>query len=626
MVVRYARSLACVLVATAHLTAVPCLAQPDDAQTEPTVIYTVTASERANHKLQVEAEFPAGSFFGGERTLALPVWTPGSYKVRDYSKFVSGVQLLNGGGAARLEKSAKNRWTVVGDFPKDRPVRVAYTVYGHELTVRTNFFTPELSLLIGAATFLAPAPLSGDRLEETNFEVRLSGVTDPVSTGLEPVAGKSEPTFVAAGYDELVDSPILFGDISEHSFQAGNKPHILIQAGDRRYWSLASSLRDAAKVVETVQEFWGEVPYDTYRIMNLITDTRGGLEHLDSTVVMTSRFATEDRDKYVEWLALICHEFFHAWNVKRLRPVALGPFDYEREVTTPSLWVAEGVTSYYDDLLVRRAGLSTRTEYLKALSGQLNTLLNTPGRKSLPLTEASLDAWIRLYQPTDNSINDDISYYNKGAVVAWLLDTEIRQASKGSKTLDTVMRQAYRQFSAGGFKEDEFRALASKISENDLEGFFERALDTTEELPIDGALEYWGLEWQPDDAKVAAQAYLGLNTAGGDARLVESVVAGSPAALAGLAPGDELLAIDGTRVPPTGPGSIVKFLEVGGRYPVLVSRLGRLTECSVVFTTSPAPKRVLKAKTGKGAQPERIEAWLGPESKVPEKSKGVEAP
>lgn len=455
--------------------------------------------------------------------------------------------------------------------------------------------------------------------------MRLSGVTDPVSTGLERVDGKPEPTFVATGYDELVDSPILFGDISEHRFQAGNKPHTLIQAGDRRYWSLASSLRDAAKVVETVQEFWGEVPYDTYHIMNLITDTRGGLEHLDSTVIMTSRFATEDRDKYVEWLALICHEFFHAWNVKRLRPVALGPFDYEREVTTPSLWVAEGVTSYYDDLLVRRAGLSTRTEYLKALSGQLNTLLSTPGRKSLPLTEASLDAWIRLYQPTDNSINDDISYYNKGAVVAWLMDTEIRQASKGNKTLDTVMRQAYRQFSASGFKEDEFRALASRTSETDLEPFFGRALDSTEDLPIDGALEYWGLEWQPDDAKVAAQAYLGLNTAGGDARLVESVEAGSPAALAGLAPGDELLAIDGTRVPPTGPGSIVKFLKVGARYPVLVSRLGRLTECSVVLTTSPAPKRVLKVKTGKGAQPERIDAWLGPETKVPEKSKGVEA-
>lgn len=612
MVVPYTRWFARVLATACLFAAVPCLA-------DPTVVYTVTADERANHKLRIEAEFPSQSFPGSERTLALPVWTPGSYKVRDYSKSISDVQLLEA-GSARLEKTAKNRWTVVGDFPASSPVRVAYTVYGHELTVRTNYFTPEFSLVVGAATFLAPAPLTEDHLEDTDFEVRLRGVTDSVSTALPRKQDETTPTFVADGYDELVDSPILFGDLDSSTFTAGGKPHVLTHAGDRRYWKFVQSSRDAARVIETIQKFWGTIPYESYHILNLITDTRGGLEHLDSTVIMTSRFASLDREKYVEWLALISHEFFHTWNVKRLRPEALGPFDYEREVLTPSLWVAEGVTSYYDDLLVRRAGLSTRTEYLKALSGQLNTLQNTPGRKSLPLTQASIDAWIRLYQPTDNSINDDVSYYNKGAVVAWLLDTEIRKASGGVKNLDDVMRAAYQKFAADGYSEAEFRALVGQVAGQDLTSFWALALDSTDELPLESALEYWGLEWKPEDAKAAAEPYLGLKLSSSDGRLVESVAAGSPAAAAGVSPGDELLALDGTRMPASGPGSILKFLKAGGSYPLLVARLGRVRELRVVLAPQPAPKRSLKIKPGKGPHLERLDAWLGPESKVPEEA------
>lgn len=572
------------------------------------VVYDITTPNLANHQLRIEAEFPAEAFGQGAPVLALPVWTPGSYKVRDYSKSISGVEILSPAGA-RLEKTAKNRWTVVGDLPPGEPVKVAYSVYGHELTVRTNFFSPDLSLIVGAATFLAPAPLSGTRLEGTDFEVRFPGLTSSVASGLEKLPSGA---YLAHGYDELVDSPLLFGDLDEHGFTAGGKPHTLVQAGDRRYWNLPVSLRDAAKVVSTVQDFWGTIPYKDYHILNLITETRGGLEHLDSTVLMTSRFATSDREKYVEWLALVCHEHFHAWNVKRLRPKALGPFDYEAEVLTPSLWVAEGVTSYYDDLLVRRSGLSTRAEYLKALSGQLNTLWNTPGRQSLPLTEASLDAWIRLYQPTDNSINDDVSYYNKGAVVGWLLDTELRRRTQGKLTLDHVMREAYKQFARDGFEEAQFRALVSRMAGSSFEEFFNLALDGTGELELQSALDYWGLDWVLDDSKAKVDPFLGLNS--NDGRTVDSVAAGSPAALAGLSPGDELLAIDGTRVPVAGPGALLKHLKVGKPYPVLVSRMGRLKELTVSLTAPPAPKRLLKVRTGEGAQAARLEAWLGPET------------
>lgn len=609
MVSRRALKLVCLLV-LAHFWATPGFAEKKDRGTAPLVTYTITAKELANHKLHIEAEFPAESFASGDLTVALPVWTPGSYKVRDYSKSLSGVTLLHPANA-QLKKTAKNRWTVVGDVPNGEPVKLAYTVYGHELTVRTNYFSPEFSLIAGAATFLAPAPLTGDRLEAVDFQVRFVGITDPISTALAPVEGETSTTYIAHGFDELVDSPFLFGDLEIHKFQAAGKPHTLVHAGDYRYWNNTAVVRDSIKVIETIREFWGgELPYENYHILNVISDTRGGLEHLDSTVLMTSRFATEDRARYVDWLSLLSHEHFHVWNVKRLRPAALGPFDYEAEVLTPSLWIAEGITAYYDDLLVRRSGLSTRAEYLKALSGQLNTLMNTPGRKSLPLTESSIDSWIRLYQPTDNTLNDNVSYYNKGAVVAWLLDTELRQRTNGKVTLDHVMREAYRRYAKNGFEEEQFRAIASELGGQSFDQFFALTLDSTEELPLEKAFDYWGLEWRPEDAKAAAEPFLGVNLSSGSL-IVESVSAGSPAATAGIAPGDELIAIDGTRVASSGPAAILKYLKLHRSYPVVVSRLGRLQELNVTLSAHPAPKRALKVKDGNGPHLKRLDSWLG---------------
>ena len=311
-------------------------------------------------------------------------------------------------------------------------------------------------------------------------------------------------------------------------------------------------------------------------------------------------------------MSLIAHEYFHTWNVKRLRPNSLRPFDFEQENYTRSLWVAEGITSYYDDLLVRRAGLSTRKEYLKALSEQLNRLLETPGRRHITLTDASFDAWIRLYQPTDDLHNSNISYYNKGAVVAWLLDTEIRQRTQGKKSLDDLMREAYRTFQGEGFSEGEFRQLASRVAGSDLNDFFQKTLDSTEELPLEKALEYWHLEWKAEDDD--QQPYLGVDLAPGSRAVVSKVFEGSPAALAGLSPGDELLAIDDLRLPESSPLSILEYTETGREYRVVLSRLGRISEKKVVLTAPPHSKSELTFQDdGKGYQ-NRWNSWLGPES------------
>lgn len=572
------------------------------------VLYKIDASALKNHRLKINARFPPAAFPTSERELALPVWTPGSYKVRDYSRFVDQVKVLNPG--ARITKTSKNRWLVQGVEP-DQAVLIEYTVYGHELTVRTNHFTEELALVTGAATFLTASPLKSQEMNTLDYVVDLS------ATGLESSCAlelRRPGVYVAPNYDELVDSPIVLGDISAHPFMVGGKEHQLVQAGDYRYWDLKKSLDDTARLVETIQEFWGQiVPYDHYYFLNLITNSRGGLEHSDSTVVMTSRFATQDRKAYLGWLSIMSHEYFHTWNVKRLRPKSLGPFDYEKEVYTRSLWIAEGITSYYDDLLVRRAGLSTREEYLEALSVQLNRLQTTPGRLNIDLSDASFDTWIRLYQPTDDLHNSNISYYNKGSIVAWLLDTEIRQRSKGKRSLDDVMRAAYSKFSDDGFTEVEFRKLASKVAGSDLSDFYALTLDSTAELPLARALDYWALKWEPDSKK--PKAYLGLETDPKKPGLVKKVFSQSPAAKAGVAPGDELLALDNIRLAEADSLDIVDHLTIGQSYPLLFSRLGRVRSTKVTLASHPHQRRKLALKKSTPEHEGRWLIWLGPERK-----------
>ena len=535
----------------------------------------------------------------------MATWTPGSYKIRDYSRYLNTLKLEH--PTATIEKTSKNRWRVKGLAP-DQPVKASYQVYGHDLTVRTNYFTPELCLIIGAGTFLAPAPLTSESAPQMPFEVEFEDWQGALSTALPTLSGKLR----AESFDHLVDCPILLGDLTVHNIEVNGLEHRLVQAGDRTFWDAEKSLRDIGKLVEATHRFWGTVPYRQYFFMNLVTDTRGGLEHRNSTVVMTNRFATEDRESYLGWLSLLSHEFFHAWNVKRLKPKSLASFDYEKENYSRSLWIAEGITSYYDDLLVRRAGISTRKEFLDSLSGRLNRLKTTPGRRAISLSDASFDSWIRLYQKTDDLHNSNISYYNKGAVVAWLLDTEIRRLTNNRKSLDEVMRTAYERFSQSGFEEMEFRALASEVCGQDLGSFFRRTLDGTDDLPLEPALRYWNLSWKPKASNESP--YLGVSVANQESRVVvKQVYKGSPAYRAGIAAGDELLAIAGRRLPSKTPLKILEHLEIGQTYPVLTSRLGVVQERSAMLTEP--PHRESKLALGKNtAESEALwRSWLGSE-------------
>ena len=452
------------------------------AQTAEPVTYTLRFPEPHTHYVSVEASVPTGGRH--EIELMMAVWTPGSYLIREFARHVEEVTARTPtGGPLTVEKSRKNRWRVSTDGA-DRIV-VSYLVYGREMSVRTNWIEADFAILNGAPTFLTIA--DDDRVRPHDVTLELPTGWRRSVTGLTPRVDRGPHTYRAADFDTLVDSPIVAGAPTVYEFAVDDTPHLLVNLGESGVWHGPRSAEDVEKITREIYRMWGVMPYDRYLFLNMITEAGGGLEHRNSAMLMSSRWATSSHPSYLRWLGLVSHELFHAWNVKQLRPIELGPFDYEHETHTRSLWVVEGLTSYYADLIVHRSGLSDVGEYLEALSRQIRGLQTTPGRGVQPLSRASYDAWIKYYRTDENSPNSSVSYYTKGAVLGFLLDMRVRAATQGAKTLDDVMRLAYARFSADrGFTPLEFRATAREVAGTDLSAWFTQALDTTEETGLRG--------------------------------------------------------------------------------------------------------------------------------------------
>jgi predicted metalloprotease with PDZ domain len=438
-------------------------------------------------------------------------------------------------------------------------------------------------------------------------------------TGLSAVSGGAGHRYRAADFDTLVDSPIVAGNPAVYEFTVRGKPHFLVNVGEGGVWDGPRSAADTQKIVEAQAAFWGGLPYDKYVFINLITEASGGLEHGNSTVLMTSRWRTRTRRAYVEWLSLVSHEFFHVWNVKRLRPVELGPFQYEHENYTRTLWVAEGLTDYYADLLAARAGVMTAEEALGSLSEAIASLQTTPGRLSQSVEEASFDAWVRFYRQDENTPNSTVSYYAKGAVIGFLLDLEIRKATNNARSLDDVITQAFARYSgAKGFTSAEFRALAAEVAGVDLSVWLHTALDTTDELSYDD-LGWLGLRFKPEAG--SAKPWVGLSTVMPGATLrndngrlvVVQVRRGTPAFDAGVNAEDEILAIGGYRVRHDQWEARLEAFKPGEAVPLLVSRRERLVTLEVTPTTEP-PKawRLEPDPAASDAAKARLAGWLKP--------------
>ncbi|MGI8671618.1 MAG: M61 family metallopeptidase, partial [Luteitalea sp.] len=536
----------------------------------------------------------------------MAVWTPGSYLVREYSRHVEAMTVTSPSPVASPVKSRKNRWTVqTGGAPR---VTVRYRVYGREMSVRTNWIESRFALINAAPTFITLV----DGLQRPHH-VSLSlpeGWTSSMS-GLPDEPGRPH-SYVATDFDTLVDSPLVAGDLAVYEFEVGGTPHYLVNINENGSWDGVRAAADVQRIVREQERLWGSLPYQKYVFLNAITEASGGLEHRNSTMLMTSRWAMGTREGYLGWLNLVSHELFHAWNVKRLRPAALGPFDYEQENYTPSLWVAEGLTSYYGDLLVHRAGLSMPQEYLALVSAEIRSLETTPGRLVQPVTQASYDAWIKHYRQDENSPNTSVSYYTKGAVIGALLDARIRAATHSRRSLDDVMRLAYqRHAGARGYTEPQFRAAISEVAGIDLAPVLTRVLDTTEPLDYAPLLDAFGLSFVPGDSR-ATRGWLGITTRAEAGRLVVSQVRrDTPGLAAGISVDDEILAVGDYRVRPDQWERRLDQYPPGTTATLLVARREQLMRLDVTFGQEPGNEwRLQPRASSSDAQVAAREAWL----------------
>jgi predicted metalloprotease with PDZ domain len=489
---------------------------------------------------------------------------------------------------------------------------LTYRVYARQLIVQGNWVDAEFAMLNGAPTFIT---LGDGRPRAHEVRLELPPTWKTSVSGLAAPPGGAPNTFVAPDYDTLVDSPIVAGNPAIYEFTVDGVPHALVNVGEAGVWDGVKSVADVQKIVETNRRFWGGLPYPRYLFLNLLGSGGGGLEHKTSTVMLASRWATRTREGYLRWLGLVSHEYLHAWNVKLLRPIELGPFDYDNENYTTGLWVSEGFTDYYADVMLARAGLLTPAELIDALARQIADLQNTPGRLEHPLSMSSYDAWIKAYRLDENSPNTTISYYTKGAIVAFLLDAEVRTATRGARSLDDVMRLAYARYSgAKGFTAEQFRQVASDVAGRDLSAWFARAVDSTDELDYTPALDWFGLRFRPAaDAARQATGWLGATTrTDGGRTLVTQVRRGTPAHDAGLNVDDEILAIDDLRVRPGELETRLRQYGPGQKVTVLVARRERLLRVDVTLGTEPSASWQLEVQPEATAeQKARLDTWLG---------------
>lgn len=550
---------------------------PATAAAAPSKIdFTVSMPRPWTHLLQVEMRV-ANANLPAQTELKMAVWTPGSYLVREYARHVQDFTVTDQSGRAlNWRKINKNTWQV--DTAGAREIVARYNVYANELTVRTNELNDEHAFFTPAALLMFP---KGELSTPSTIRVDPYG-SWKVATGLPPVSGQPN-TFRAENFDILFDSPFEVGNFKEITFNVQGKPHRYVFCGEGNY-DMQRIADDTTKIINEAVKIFGDIPYDNYLfIVNLRGG--GGLEHLNSTALQWNRFGFKPDSRYYGFLGLVVHEYFHLWNVKRIRPEPLGPFDYENENYTKLLWVAEGATSYYEGIILRRAGIISDEYFLDSKASAIQDLQSRPGRFQTSLEEASFDAWIKYYRQDENSINNQISYYDKGDIVNMMLDIRIRTLSNGAKSLDDVMRYLYEEFGKKNrnFTPEDYQKAAELQAGASLEDFFDRYVRGTEEIDYNEILRGIGLQLN-DEEIGPKQAYLGANLAESDGQLtIRSIPAGTPAYEYGLNTGDQIVAVDGNRASQNFLNSYLNQKKPGDKVRFTVFRFDQLRDFQVTL-------------------------------------------
>ncbi|AKG20462.1 M61 family metallopeptidase [Calothrix sp. 336/3] len=538
--------------------------------------------------------------------LKLPVWTPGSYLVREYARNLQDFTAKTTAQPLIWRKISKNHWQI--ETNGERELTVTYRIYANELSVRTNHLDRTHGYFNGAALFF--------RLPEYDKLPISVSIIPPypewqVTTAL-PKVEEADNTYIAADFDTLVDSPFEIGTHDVHKFEVLGKPHELAIWGDGNF-QLPQMIADIQKIIHVEAEMFGGLPYQRYVfLLHLLAQAYGGLEHKDSCSLIYQRLGFRERDKYERFIQLVAHEFFHLWNVKRIRPQGLEVFDYDQENYTSCLWFCEGTTSYYDLLIPLRAGIYDAKTFQTNWSQEITRYLNTPGRLVQPLSESSFDAWIKLYRPDANSGNSQMSYYLKGEMVSLLLDLRIRAKHQNQRSLDDVMRQMWQKFGKNeiGYTSYELQSVIESVAEEDLSDFFARYLHSTEELPFNEYLAPFGLELVAETCK---EPFLGIRVSTENTReMIKFVEFASPAQLAGIDAGDELLAINGIKVAPGNLGDRLKDYQPQETIHISIFHQDELHTLPVTLAAPKANKYQVKLmKNVSSSQKDNLSGWLG---------------
>jgi predicted metalloprotease with PDZ domain len=425
------------------------------------------------------------------------VWSPGFYRVEDYAKRVEDLAAKDSDGAVlKVDHPEKNRWKV--ETGGRARVVVSYKLICKQGGVTNNYVGEALGVFNGAATFITLVEHVG-RPHEVHFE--LPADWKQTMTALEPSADQKPNHYRAQDYDTLVDSPVVAGNPSVHEFEVDGSKHLLVDIGTLGPWDGKQAADELEKLVQETRRLWGFLPFKRYLFLNVFRQGGGGLEHKNSTLLTASTPRAAFPARNFRWLSFVSHEYFHAFNVKRLRPVELGPFDYEHPPRTSTLWIAEGFTSYYGDLIVVRSGLGTTQDFLRAMSSDIEQLQASPGRLVQSLEQSSLDVWSSGTSGVGRNRETTVNYYVKGPIVGFLLDAKIQHASEGKKSLDDVMRLAYKRYGGErGFTPDEFRLTAQELAGIDLKEWFRKNIASTEELDYSESLDWFGLRFAPPAA------------------------------------------------------------------------------------------------------------------------------
>lgn len=541
--------------------------------------YTISFLQPQNHYVNVEMTFDSRG--ENEVSVSLPVWTPGSYMIREFARHIEKVNAYTSDNSPlEIFKTNKNTWKIITNG--SGKITVKYRVYCNELTVRTSQVNIDNAFLNGSNIFMF---VRGRLSDKCVLKINLPKNWKNISTGLKKI---SNDLYESDNYDDFIDCPIVAGNQEILEFTVSGKKHFICMAGKGNY-EPAKIISDFKKIVEVQEKLFGDLPYNDFTfIVMLVQAGGGGLEHKNSFAVIADRNLFDKPERYRRFLGLISHEFFHTWNVKRIRPEVLGPFNYDSEVYTKMHYVTEGWTSFYDNVLLRRAEIFNDEEYLTMFENEVNDIMRFQGRFKQSLEESSFDNWIKYYRQDENSKNSQISYYTKGALVAFLLDIEIIKATNAEKSLDEVLKLLYDDYKKNpskGYTDGRIKELSELVSGINMDNFWKDYIAGTKDLPLKEYLELAGVELintTADDKITLDVEYTYITDS---VIMINKVYEGGSGYAAGLNFRDKLISIEDEMVTKNNLQSVLDKYNIGDEIEIKIDRDGLEKTVSVILKT-----------------------------------------